>query len=64
MEQQTNGKIKDIISPSSLDAMTRLVLTNAVYFKGDWVQPFDKQYTREEDFTVHALIIEIAAPVR
>ena len=52
VEQQTNGKIKDLIPPSSLDAMTRLVLTNAVYFKGDWVHPFNKQNTREEDFAV------------
>ena len=54
VEQQTNDKIKDLIPPGSLDALTRLVLTNAVYFKGDWVQPFDKQNTREEDFTVSA----------
>ena len=54
VEQQTNGKIKDLIPPGSLDALTRLVLTNAVYFKGDWVQPFDKQNTREEDFAVSA----------
>ena len=54
VEQQTNGKIKDLIPPGSLDALTRLVLTNAVYFKGDWVQPFDKQNTQEEDFTVSA----------
>ena len=54
VEQQTNGKIKDLIPPASLNALTRLVLTNAVYFKGDWVQPFDKQNTREEDFTVSA----------
>ena len=54
VEEQTNGKIKDLIPPGSLDAMTRLVLTNAVYFKGDWVRPFDKQNTREEDFTVSA----------
>ena len=54
VEQQTNGKIKDLIPPGSLDAMTRLVLTNAVYFKGDWVQPFDKRNTREEDFAVSA----------
>ena len=33
---------------------TRLVLTNAVYFKGDWVQPFDKRNTQEEDFAVSA----------
>ena len=52
VEQQTNGKIKDLIPPRSLDATTRLVLTNAVYFKGDWVQPFDKRNMREEDFAV------------
>ncbi len=54
VEQQTNGKIKDLIPPTSLDAMTRLVLTNAVYFKGDWVRPFDKLGTRDEDFAVSA----------
>ena len=54
VEQQTNGKIKDLIPPGSLNTMTRLVLTNAVYYKGDWVQPFDKQNTREENFTVSA----------
>ena len=54
VEQQTNDKIKNLIPPGSLDALTRLVLTNAVYFKGDWVQPFDKRNTREEDFAVSA----------
>ena len=54
VEEQTNGKITKLIPPGSLDALTRLVLTNAVYFKGDWVQPFHKQSTREEDFTVSA----------
>ncbi len=54
VQQQTNGKIKDLIPPGSLDATTRLVLTNAVYFKGDWVQPFDTKNTREEDFVVSA----------
>ena len=54
VESQTNGKIKDLIPPGSLNALTRLVLTNAVYFKGDWVQPFQKRNTQEEDFTVSA----------
>ena len=54
VEQQTSGKIQNLIPPGTLDALTRLVLTNAVYFKGDWVQPFDKRNTRDEDFTVSA----------
>jgi serpin B len=52
VEQQTNDKIKDLIPASSLDATTRLVLTNAIYFKGDWVHTFDKKNTQDEDFTV------------
>jgi serpin B len=54
VEQQTNEKIKNLIPPGSLDALTRLVLTNAVYFKGDWVTPFDKKRTQDEDFMVSA----------
>jgi serpin B len=52
VEKQTNGKIKDLISPGVLDAMTRLVLTNAIYFKGNWINPFEKDQTRDEPFTL------------
>ncbi|MCE5269231.1 MAG: serpin family protein [Planctomycetaceae bacterium] len=54
VEKQTNDKIKNLISPQALDALTRLVLTNAIYFKGDWVKPFEKKMTLDEDFTVSA----------
>ena len=54
VEKQTNDKIKDLIPAGAIDARTRLVLTNAVYFKGDWVKPFDKKNTKEEDFTLSA----------
>ena len=54
VEDQTNGKIAEIVRRESLTAKTRLVLTNAVYFKGAWVQTFDKRNTREEDFTISA----------
>jgi len=40
VEQATQGKIKDLIPQGLLNEMTRLVLTNAVYFKGKWQQPF------------------------
>ena len=52
IEEQTNEKIKDIIPPGSLDANTRLVLTNAIYFKGTWELEFDKRDTKEEDFKI------------
>lgn len=48
--EKTNDKIKDLIPSGVLDAMTRLVLTNAIYFKGDWALPFDKTRTKEDVF--------------
>jgi len=50
IENQTNGKIKDMIDPSALSVFTRLVLTNAIYFKGLWENPFDPKYTTKIDF--------------
>ncbi|MCC6643523.1 serpin family protein [Candidatus Peregrinibacteria bacterium] len=48
--QQTKDKIKDLIPEGSIDKLTRLVITNAVYFKGDWVKQFDPELTRDEQF--------------
>jgi serpin B len=50
VEEQTNNKIEDLLPPDSLNAMTRLVLTNAVYFKGDWVKGFKKSETKDQNF--------------
>ena len=49
VEEQTNDKIKDILSPGALNYMTRLVLTNAIYFKGNWLSQFDEANTKDED---------------
>ena len=52
IEEQTNDKIKDIIPPGALDALTRLVLTNAIYFMGSWEQKFDNSDTDEKNFSI------------
>ncbi len=54
VEKQTNGKIENLIPPGVLDAMTRLVLTNAIYFKGTWAEEFSKQATEEAPFHLSA----------
>jgi serpin B len=48
--QKTENKIKDLLPPDAVTSTTRLVLTNAIYFKGDWQTQFDKASTKEEDF--------------
>jgi serpin B len=50
VEEKTYDKIKDLIPPGMVDSMTRLVLTNAVYFKGDWKTQFDPKDTRDAEF--------------
>lgn len=50
VESKTNEKIKDLIPEGVLDDLTRLVITNAIYFKGTWVTQFDEKNTAEEDF--------------
>ncbi len=50
ISDMTNNKIKELLDRNSLNSMTRLVLTNAIYFKGNWEWEFDKSNTREQDF--------------
>lgn len=52
VEEQTNNKIKDLIPPGLINDMTRLVLTNAIYFKGTWVTQFEESDTHDADFHV------------
>jgi serpin B len=48
--KQTRDKIQDLIARGVLDSSTRLVLTNAIYFKGTWSSPFPARQTQEDDF--------------
>ena len=50
VEDMTNNRIKDLIPAGALNSMTRLVLTNAVYFKGTWKVQFDPKKTLEANF--------------
>ncbi|MFC1783884.1 serpin family protein [Planctomycetota bacterium] len=52
VEDKTNKKIQELIKPDILNALTRLVLTNAVYFKGDWAVQFDSKNTKDAPFTI------------
>lgn len=50
VEKQTNDKIKDLLPAGSISSTTRLVLTNAIYFKGTWQKEFAKDRTRDAAF--------------
>lgn len=50
VDQKTSGKINDLLSQSDIRATTRLVITNAIYFKSQWELPFPKAATREDVF--------------
>lgn len=50
VEERTERRIKDLLPSSAIDADTRLVLVNAIYFLADWQTPFEKMWTRDEPF--------------
>ena len=50
VEDKTENRIKEIVNPGALDAMTRLVLVNAIYFKADWTRKFDEAFTQPAAF--------------
>ncbi|MCB2195912.1 MAG: serpin family protein [Bacteroidetes bacterium] len=48
--KNTNNRIKDLLKPSVIDESTRLVLVNALYFKGAWSESFNKSQNTEDQF--------------
>ncbi|XP_029687837.1 leukocyte elastase inhibitor-like [Takifugu rubripes] len=52
VEKQTEGKIKDLLAKGIVTGDTRLVLVNAIYFKGNWDKQFKEKATRDATFHI------------
>ena len=50
VSDQTEERIQDLLAPGMIDASTRLVLVNAIYFKADWQDQFDANNTHKAPF--------------
>ena len=50
VEEKTEQKIVNLLKPGMINPLTRMVLVNAIYFKGDWLSKFDKKTTQEAQF--------------
>ena len=62
VSDQTEGRIEDLIPQGLIDALTRLVLTNAIYFNAAWQTPFNEDMT--EDGPFHLLGVgEVTVPM-
>ncbi len=46
-------KIKDLLQPGVVNGVTRLVLVNAIYFKGNWMHIFETRNTKEMPFKIN-----------
>ena len=63
VEQKTNEKIKDFLPSGSVGANTKIVLVNAIYFKGKWLSQFDASATNETGEFFQASGDPIEAPM-
>lgn len=52
----SEGKIPNLLSEGSVDNMTRLVLVNAIYFKGNWAEKFTEANTTDMPFRLNKVI--------
>lgn len=49
----SSGKIKDMVVKGMVNDMTKMVLVNAIYFKGNWNAAFQRSNTREVQFRLN-----------
>jgi len=50
VEQQTHGWIEDFLQPDQVTVFTKLILVNALFFKGEWLEKFDANLTEDGSF--------------
>ncbi|KAM9094573.1 leukocyte elastase inhibitor [Sarcophilus harrisii] len=53
VKEQTEGKISELLTSGTVDNLTKLVLVNAVYFKGNWEEKFDEALTTDAPFRLN-----------
>lgn len=53
VNEKTEGKIKDLLSQETVDNSTKLVLVNAIYFKGKWSTQFEEEFTVDATFQLN-----------
>nr|XP_006115617.1 serpin B6 [Pelodiscus sinensis] len=53
VEEKTEGKIQNLLAQGIVDSMTRLVLVNAIYFKGNWATKFNEAHTVTRQFKIN-----------
>jgi len=57
ISSDTEGTIKNLLSPSDVSKMTELVITNAVYFQDKWANPFSKNQTEPAPFYINEEVV-------
>ena len=69
VKSETQNKIEKLFKSGSTDELTALIITNVIYFKGEWVHQFNPDYTRDADFyiskdeSVKVQMMEIDKPI-
>ena len=63
ISDMTQEKIPELLTPGLITANTVMVLVNAIYFKGDWLQPFEESATNEQGIFVQEDGTELTTPI-
>lgn len=54
IKKETHDKIRNVITPDVIDDLAKVILINTIYFKGEWMSPFDSELTRPRPFNINS----------